>query len=619
MNTIFTSGGIAWRLWALTNFVLATGGMLFIFLTTLRFESIFSFVIILVGGSIVSLPALIILFTLLSIIKLMHRDWRIRLLYLLFVLIAVPFFYGLIAAVLGLQIIPDNNYFNSFFSQLLGVSAVLSGAAVIAAFFSMQRIISFFSNNQICSPSYRYIFSLFFLKTNTTITMEQSSMQVPAPAQSNRLLIKGLITGGLILLMLIPTVFIQNLVEEREERQKEIVKEVSSKWASAQTLSGPFLSVPYTEVTTDADGKILSTVKQLIITADHLSVTGRIIPEERSRSIYKVLLYRTALNFSGTFKPQWPADINPTNADLAHARLCFALSDFKGIEEQISARLNQQKFSLSPGLPVKDFGETGLSVPVDLSTANISEGIPFETEVKLKGSGQLHFIPTGANSKYILASAWANPSFDGSVLPTARTVMDSGFNAQWNFNRANLPFGSVMKAGTLKISNMAFGVSLVQPADQYNKTMRSAKYAILIIGLSFALFFIIEIMQKKPFHPVQYVLVGLALVIFYSLLLSISEFLLFDKAYFIAASATVLLIMLYAKSHFNSWGPSGVLGTALSALYGFVFILIRLEDTALLVGSIGLFMILALVMYASRKIDWYGEKAVGIKGIRVQQ
>jgi inner membrane protein len=149
---------------------------------------------------------------------------------------------------------------------------------------------------------------------------------------------------------------------------------------------------------------------------------------------------------------------------------------------------------------------------------------------------------------------------------------------------------------------------MVQPADQYNKTMRSVKYAILFIGLTFALFFIIEIMQGKPFHPVQYVLVGLALVIFYTLLLSISEYILFDQAYLVASAATVLLISLYAKSHFASWKTAAVFFLTLALLYGFIFILIRLEDTALLVGSIGLFIVLALVMYASRKINWYGAK-----------
>jgi inner membrane protein len=150
---------------------------------------------------------------------------------------------------------------------------------------------------------------------------------------------------------------------------------------------------------------------------------------------------------------------------------------------------------------------------------------------------------------------------------------------------------------------------MVQPADQYTKTNRSVKYAILFIGLTFALFFIIELMQKKPIHPVQYVLIGIALVIFFTLLLSISEFILFDYAYLIAALATVLLITLYAKSHFKNIKTASVFGSLLTCLYAFIFVLIRLEDAALLVGSIGLFIILALVMFGSRKINWYGTTA----------
>ena len=215
-------------------------------------------------------------------------------------------------------------------------------------------------------------------------------------------------------------------------------------------------------------------------------------------------------------------------------------------------------------------------------------------------------MPLSATSKFNLKSVWASPSFDGDMLPGEREVNDSGFTAKWNFSQANLPFGTVLKQNTLQNKTMAFGVSLVQPADQYNKTMRSVKYAILFIGLTFAFFFIIELMQKKPFHPVQYVLVGLALVIFYTLLLSISEYILFDQAYLIAALATILLISFYAKGHFNSWKTAGIFFVLLSCLYGFIFILIRLEDTALLVGSIGLFIVLALVMFVSRKINWYG-------------
>ena len=147
---------------------------------------------------------------------------------------------------------------------------------------------------------------------------------------------------------------------------------------------------------------------------------------------------------------------------------------------------------------------------------------------------------------------------------------------------------------------------MLQPTDQYAKTMRSVKYAILFIGLTFALFFIIELMQKKPMHPVQYVLIGIALVIFFTLLLSISEFIVFDFAYLIAASLTILLITLYAKSHFKSVRSAATFGSLLTCLYAFIFVLIRLEDAALLVGSIGLFIILAMIMFGSRKINWYG-------------
>ena len=267
---------------------------------------------------------------------------------------------------------------------------------------------------------------------------------------------------------------------------------------------------------------------------------------------------------------------------------------------------NGKKIALNPGLPLNDLDTIGLSAPVEMSFDAIKAGIAFDMQVKIKGSEQLHFMPLSANSKFELHSSWPNPSFDGNVLPNERQVNEKGFDAKWNFNQANLPFGTVLRQGSFNRSNLAFGVSMVQPADQYNKTMRSVKYAILFIGLTFALFFIVEIMQKKPFHPVQYVLVGLALVIFYTLLLSISEYLLFDQAYLIAAAATILLITMYAKSHFTSWKTAVVFGSVLSALYGFIFILIRLEDTALIVGSIGLFIVLALVMYVSRKINWYG-------------
>ena len=299
-------------------------------------------------------------------------------------------------------------------------------------------------------------------------------------------------------------------------------------------------------------------------------------------------------------------DIDTSTIDWKNAKICFGISDFKGIQQKITAQINNAAYDLSAGLPTNEIDTTGLSAPITLTADNTGKEIAFELPLKIKGSDQLHFVPLAGNSQFNITSNWNSPSFDGNTLPAERNLNNKGFEANWNFNKANLPFNTVLKNFNFKKNDYAFGVSLLQPTDQYAKTLRCVKYAILFIGLSFSLFFIVEIMQKKPFHPVQYVLVGLALIIFYTLLLSISEFLLFDTAYLIASAATVLLITFYAKSHFKSWKVATVFTGVIGFIYGFIFVLIRLEDTALLVGSIGLFVILALAMYASRKINWYG-------------
>ncbi len=460
--------------------------------------------------------------------------------------------------------------------------------------------------------------------------MEIQEQPIADGKPSNSYLLKGFITGILILLMLIPTIFINNLVTERQERQQQVVREVSNKWAMAQTLSGPFLVVPYNYSMTNKEGKTVPAKKNIILLPEDLHVTGTIQPEERKRSIYTVLLYKTDLIFKGNFNIHIPDNIIQANLDFKNSRLCFSLSDFKGIEEEMAVQFNHEKIHFSPGLPVGDLGETGLSAMVEFDSSHLNMPVQFQLSMKLKGSSQLHFMPLSANSIFQLSSTWPNPSFDGNVIPGKHNISETGFSAQWDFSQANLPFGTVIAENELKQfrtaqnypaqntmqeetvpnnflqNDLSFGVSLVQPADQYGQTLRSVKYAILFIGLSFAFFFIIEIMQKKPFHPVQYVLVGLALVIFYTLLLSFSEYILFDYAYLIAALATVLLISIYVKSHFKNWKTAGIFFCMLSGLYGFIFILIRLEDTALIVGSIGLFVILAIVMFASRKINWYG-------------
>ncbi len=612
MEFSITSYGQAAKIWLLTAFFFSIG-------LTIAFNlnesvswagfGLLAFVVTLIG-SFPTFP-----FVWMAIFYIGKKEYSTRRKFLLLVvsLFALTIPYGLIGAsmkLFGWHLLSDEKA--SFLAGALLMSSLLFAAVLIALLIQLRSIYDYFSK-EYTGYNYFYVLQIIFFNTskiniNMETQHEPALQSIPQNGESNRILTKGLITGGLILIMLIPTLFITNLVSERETRQKEVVQEVSSKWAAAQNLSGPFLVVPYIDTVVNSQGKSVANKTKLLLLANDLNVNGNIVPEERPRSIYKVLLYRTDVSISGSFKVNLPSDVNPAAIDYANARLCFSLSDFKGIEEEIYVNFNGQKLLMSPGMPTDDFGSVGLSVPVSINAENIAATLPFNMQVKLKGSEQLHFTPLSATSKFQLSSSWKNPSFDGEVLPSERTTADNGFVAKWNFNQANLPFAMVLRNNAPHEKAMAFGVKLVQPADQYNKTMRSVKYAILFIGLTFAFFFIIELMQKKPFHPVQYVLVGLALVIFYTLLLSISEYILFDFAYLIAALATILLISVYAKTHFNSWKTASIFFALLSCLYGFIFVLIRLEDTALLVGSIGLFIVLAVVMFASRKINWYGKR-----------
>ncbi len=427
-----------------------------------------------------------------------------------------------------------------------------------------------------------------------------------APHKSpTRVMIKAFITGFLILAMLIPTFFIMHLVEEREQRQKDVVLEVSNKWAKAQTFSGPYIAIPYNEQAISDDNKLAYVKKTIVLLPEDLQVNGVLYPEERKRSIYTVLLYKTALVATGNFTITVPPGIDVANLQLNEAKLCVGVNDFKGIEEKVSVVFNNQRYNLSPGIPTQMIDEAGLSCSVPLTADLFAKPVQFSMNLKIRGSSQLSFAPLSGNSTFQLSSKWRSPSFDGTSLPTERKVSDSGFTAKWTFNKANLPFTTFLKDVKFDKQALSFGVSMLQPADQYAKTMRSVKYAILFIGLTFALFFIVESFQNRPVHPVQYILVGMALVIFYTLLLSLSELIMFDNAYYISASATILLITLYAKGHFGSWKTASIFAFVLTMLYSFTFVLIQLEDTALLVGSIGLFTVLALVMYASRGINWY--------------
>jgi inner membrane protein len=426
--------------------------------------------------------------------------------------------------------------------------------------------------------------------------------------QKNKLIIKATFIGFLTLALLIPTFFIMFLVKDRETRRDEVVHEVSSKWAGAQTITGPFLSVPYDiEVKNSANETILQK-GNLFLLPDELLVNGKISPQVKHRSIFEVPVYNSTLKISGKFSLLKP-DKLPVPFQRIHfdeAVVCMGITDFKGIGENLQLKWNDSLFNFETGLPEVNWVKTGISCPLKLSETSLtgSESV-FSINLSLKGSEQLFVTPFGSTTKVHFESDWQNPAFDGKYLPDTSVVNGNGFTADWkvlHFNRTYpQQFTSVNEN---LVSESAFGFNLLQPVDAYAQTQRSIKYAVLIIALTFFLYFFLEILYRRNVHVLQYVLIGFALVIFYTLLLSISEYVSFAQAYLIASAATVLLIGWYCKSIFKKWGIVLLFSFILSLLYLFIFVLIQLQDNSLLFGSIGLFILLAIIMHFSRKINW---------------
>ncbi|MBL7713799.1 MAG: cell envelope integrity protein CreD [Chitinophagaceae bacterium] len=423
---------------------------------------------------------------------------------------------------------------------------------------------------------------------------------------ANKMLIKSMLIGVLTLVMLIPASFTRELVYEREDRQQQVIAEVSSKWALEQTVKGPILAVPYLVAETQPDKSVVNVKKLAYIMPDQLSLNGVVDPEQRHRSIYDVTLYRSKLQAEGSFKPVdfAVAGIAPGSLLLHEARLLIGISDVRGLEQDITLELNDVPVTMDAGVPANDLLSSGLSKAVSWDP---TQALSFRFNLLLKGSSALNFAPVGKTTKVNLQSSWQHPSFEGKFLPSEQASIDqAGFRSAWNVLQISSGIPSVITNQAVSLAESSFGVKLIQPADGYAKTQRSVKYALLFISLTFTIFFFIEVLQKKQIHPLQYLLVGLALCVFYTLLLSFTEYIGFNFSYGISATATVSLIGLYVWGVFKSGKIAFSFTAALSALYAYIFVLIQLEDFALLFGSTGLFILLAIIMYYSRKIDWYG-------------
>ena len=423
--------------------------------------------------------------------------------------------------------------------------------------------------------------------------------------QTGKILIKALIIGGLVLVLMIPAVFVQNLIEERQMRQQEAVTEVSSKWAGPQNLSGPFLIVPYNEVSINQKKETVTIEKRAYFLPDKLQYQSSVQPEKRYRGIYEVMLFTSENKMTGSFSalPLQSLGLSKQNMLWEKAFIAMNISDSRGLKDELQVNWNGTNITLSPGATGEGFLKDAFTAPVKITGEDSAYN--FTSNIALNGSRELSFTPVGKETVVNMGSVWPDPSFSGGQLPDSSSVTNDGFTAKWKSLSHKRKFPQAWKHSTSFDEGQAsFGVGLFIPVTSYQKTLRSVKYAVLCILLTFAAFFLIETVHKKAVHPFQYALIGLALILFYTLLLSFSEYIHFNLAYAIAGIATIALIGWFVKGLLQSGKLSTLLSLILVIIYGYVFTILQLQDYALLLGSVGLFIALAIVMHFSRKISW---------------
>ncbi|NJK83380.1 MAG: cell envelope integrity protein CreD, partial [Saprospiraceae bacterium] len=326
------------------------------------------------------------------------------------------------------------------------------------------------------------------------------------------------------------------------------------------------------------------------------------------------------LNMEGTFNlpdlREWKID--DSNVQWDKVKFSVGLADMRGIKNVVQLSWNNQNLPFESGTayevqttdnydisPTHSSNKGGIIANVPLDSA-INQSYNFSLTLALNGSQNMYFTPVGRTTQVALTSDWATPSFQGAFLPSERILNEAGFSATWQVLHLNRNYPQQWLGQSYNLTDSQFGVDLLIPVDYYQKSMRSVKYAILFIALTFLVFFFVEALNDKRIHPVQYILVGLALVLFFALLLALAEHIGFNWAYLASSIATTGLIAIYVSSIFKNGKLTFVTSGILVVLYGFIYTLLQLESYALLIGTIGLFIILATIMFYTRRIDWYG-------------
>ncbi|RMQ46614.1 hypothetical protein ALQ04_04394 [Pseudomonas cichorii] len=427
--------------------------------------------------------------------------------------------------------------------------------------------------------------------------------------------------AALIILLLIPLMMIGSLIADRQQQRDTVLENIASSSSLSQQLSGPVMAVPYRKwvriwktnpQTNESYQEPAQEKGYLYFLPERFELDGKVQTELRSRGIYEARLYHADNRISGHFVIPENLGLSENLADYEFERpfLAVGISDVRGIESAMQLQLEGQTLDFIPGTRLAWLGE-GVSVNLPMQDGAQQVRLEFAFDLRLQGTGQLKVIPVGKSSSVKLAADWPHPSFIGNYLPTRREISAQGFSANWqtSFFSTNLEDALVRCQQTNKcqeFKSRSFGVSFIEPVDQYLKSERAIKYALLFIVLTFAGFFLFEVLKSLAVHPIQYALVGVSLALFFLMLLSLSEHVGFANAYLLSAGACVTLIGFYVCHVLQSVRNGIGFSVALTALYGLLYGLLSAEDYALLMGSLLLFGLLGVFMVLTRRLDWYG-------------
>jgi len=420
--------------------------------------------------------------------------------------------------------------------------------------------------------------------------------------------VKMIIVSGLAILLMIPAFLIQDIIRERIALSEKVKNELYAQWGGKQVVAGPVLNVPFTSTEQKENNQeVVERHGIAHFLPETLKNEGNLKPEIRYRGIYKVVVYEGKLKMKGSF-----AQPDVTQLDLPNARFnwdaayfTIGISDMRGIKNLPELVVNGQKCKVEPGVADTDLFQSGITIKTN--QIDLKQPLNFEIDLVLNGSEDLSVEALGKTSEVTMKSDWVQPSFTGGFLPANREITKSGFSAVWLVTHLNRNFPQQWVDRKYNTHEATLGVELLIPLDHYQKAMRSVKYAILFIALNFIIFIFIEMKSKTRIHPFQYSLVAFALLIFYALLTSISEQAGFNLAYLISAVAVTSLISWYSFTMLRNIRMVAWVTLLQTGLYIFLFTILQLQDYALLAGSIGLFVILAIIMRASQQIKWYSE------------